>query len=119
MNALQKREARVNARAAKMKPKRLAKSRLAKMRLAARLNTVEAAADRLGCSKEHLTNVELGHSPVSWALIAGMMALYDKSEDAIRFAAVQDRRDQLARTLKRVEESDDFNIRFRDGGDGP
>ena len=79
---------------------KLVRNPLAKIRQAGGFATAQAAADKLGCSRVHLLNVERGRAGASWDLISKMMAAYGATETQIRVAVRKSRRELLRRMIE-------------------
>ena len=75
-------------------------NKLSRLRIRAKLPTVQAAATKLACSRVHLLKIESGRAGASDALVACMSATYGIPEELVRVAMLKDRIAFHKRALK-------------------
>lgn len=73
---------------------------LAVMRVLAGYATARAAAEKLGCSRIHLLNIERGHNGAGPALLDKISRLYRRQPEAVVRAIRRARKALLSRSLK-------------------
>lgn len=85
---------------------RLTRNRLASLRMASGYPTAEEGARALGCSRDHLTNVERGRSNPSETLAQKMADLYGVDLLVIRYHSNKAQRDLAQRKLDSLKEAE-------------
>ena len=82
---------------------RITRNRLARHRVDAGFDTAQQAAEKLGCTRVYLLNIERGATGASPALIQRIAALYGLSEDQVIFAMRLAQKDLHKRSLEALQ----------------